>query len=50
LASGLLKGLITDELTARRLVDERGAVVPDKKNGTGRRVKTQKKAKGVKHD
>ncbi len=50
LASGLLKGLITDELTARRLVDERSAVVPDKKNGKGRRVQTQKKAKGVKHD
>lgn len=45
LASGLLKGLITDELTARRLVDERSAVVPDKKNGKGRRVKTQKKAR-----
>lgn len=45
LASGLLKGLITDELTARRLVDERGAVVPDKKNGKGRRVQTQKKAR-----
>jgi DNA-binding transcriptional regulator LsrR (DeoR family) len=42
LASGLLKGLITDELTARRLVEERGAVVPDKKNGKGRRVKPQK--------
>jgi DNA-binding transcriptional regulator LsrR (DeoR family) len=40
LASGLLKGLITDELTARRLVDERSVVVPDKKNGKGRRVKT----------
>jgi len=50
LASGLLKGLITDELTARRLVDERSAVVPDKKNGKGRRVKMQKKARGVKHD
>jgi DNA-binding transcriptional regulator LsrR (DeoR family) len=50
LASGLLKGLITDELTARRLVDERSAVVPDKKNGKGRRVKLQKKARGVKHD
>ncbi|WP_407158581.1 sugar-binding transcriptional regulator [Bradyrhizobium sp. STM 3557] len=50
LASGLLKGLITDELTARRLVDERSAVVPDKKNGKGRRVQMQKKARGVKHD
>jgi DNA-binding transcriptional regulator LsrR (DeoR family) len=50
LASGLLKGLITDELTARRLVDERSVVVPDKKNGKGRRVKIQKKARGVKHD
>jgi DNA-binding transcriptional regulator LsrR (DeoR family) len=50
LASGLVKGLITDELTARRLVDERSAVVPDKKNGKGRRVKMQKKARGVKHD
>lgn len=45
LASGFLKGLITDELTARRLVDERSAVVPDKKNGKGRRVRTQKKAR-----
>lgn len=45
LASGLLKGLITDELTARRLVDERIAAVPDKKNGKGRRVRTQKKAR-----
>jgi DNA-binding transcriptional regulator LsrR (DeoR family) len=42
LASGLVKGLITDELTARRLVDERRAVVPDKKNGKGRRVRMQK--------
>jgi DNA-binding transcriptional regulator LsrR (DeoR family) len=50
LASGLLKGLITDELTARRLVDERSEVVPDKKNGKGRRVKIQKKARGVEHD
>jgi DNA-binding transcriptional regulator LsrR (DeoR family) len=50
LASGFLKGLITDELTARRLVNERSAVVPDKKNGKGRRVKIQEKAKGVKHD
>jgi DNA-binding transcriptional regulator LsrR (DeoR family) len=48
LASGLLKGLITDELTARCLVNEQSAVVPDKKNGKGRRVTTQKKAKGVK--
>jgi DNA-binding transcriptional regulator LsrR (DeoR family) len=50
LASGLVKGLITDELTARCLVDERSAVVPDKKNGRGRRVRMQKKARGVKHD
>jgi DNA-binding transcriptional regulator LsrR (DeoR family) len=46
LASGFLKGLITDELTARRLVNERSVVVPDKKNGKSRRVKTQRKSKG----
>jgi DNA-binding transcriptional regulator LsrR (DeoR family) len=40
LASGFLKGLITDELTARRLVNERSEVVPVKKNGKSRRVKT----------
>jgi DNA-binding transcriptional regulator LsrR (DeoR family) len=46
LASGFLKGLITDELTARRLVNEQSVAVPDKKNGKSRRLKTQRKSKG----
>jgi len=50
LASGLLKGLITDELTARCLVTDDPGVMDDKKNGTSRRVKSNGKVKGVKHD
>ena len=50
LASGFLKGLITDELTARRLVNEHYEGILDKKSGKSRRVKTNDKAKGVKHD
>jgi DNA-binding transcriptional regulator LsrR (DeoR family) len=50
LASGFLKGLVTDELTARRLVNEQSKSILDKKNGKSRRVNTTKKAKGVEHD
>jgi DNA-binding transcriptional regulator LsrR (DeoR family) len=50
LASGFLKGLVTDELTARRLVNEQSSSILDKKNGKSRRVNATKKAKGVEHD
>jgi hypothetical protein len=50
LASGFLKGLITDELTARSLVTEEAGENPDNKGGKSRHVKTIGKAKGAKHD
>jgi DNA-binding transcriptional regulator LsrR (DeoR family) len=50
LASGLLRGLITDELTARCLATDETKVIPDKKSGTSRRTKPNGKVKGVKHD
>jgi DNA-binding transcriptional regulator LsrR (DeoR family) len=48
LASGLLKGLITDELTARRLVQSEA--ISTKRAAKSRRVKISDNAKGVKHD
>jgi hypothetical protein len=41
---------VTDELTARRLVNEQSGRILDKKNGKSRRVNATKKAKGVEHD
>jgi DNA-binding transcriptional regulator LsrR (DeoR family) len=50
LASGFLKGLITDELTARCLATDETKVILDNKSGPSRRVKPNGKVKGVKHD
>jgi DNA-binding transcriptional regulator LsrR (DeoR family) len=48
LASGLLKGLITDELTARRLVNGQSTGHLHKKSGKeSRRAKINDKAKGA---
>lgn len=49
LASGLLKGLITDELTARRLVNRQSEAISTKRAAKeSRRVKINDNAKGVK--
>jgi DNA-binding transcriptional regulator LsrR (DeoR family) len=50
LASGFLKGLITDELTARCLATYETKVVLDNKSGSSRQLKPNGKVKGVKHD
>jgi DNA-binding transcriptional regulator LsrR (DeoR family) len=50
LASGFLKGLITDELTARCLATDETKVILDNKSGPSRQVKPNGKVKGVKHD
>lgn len=50
LASGFLKGLITDELTARCLAMPETGAIPDNKSGSSRRVNHSGKVKGVKHD
>ena len=49
LASGLLKGLITDELTARRLVNKQSEAISTRRAAKeSRRVKINDNAKGVK--
>ncbi len=47
LASGFLKGLVTDELTARSLATEEKGGNPDNKDGKSRRVETIGKAKAA---